>query len=145
MSLRFQISPSFCVACFKSITTTTDAVSKNSEKIQKFNKFLTRLLGDGWAENKNLLQNNHAYITCEECNFTLDSFCELYHQIKCLELQLDLKLDKLMGIVKSSDGVTSKLTTVNKVLQLVFQDDIAKIEETLNEIKMIRQNIIKAG
>lgn len=135
MSSTSQVLPCFCVVCLKSIDLPTcwQENSKNSEKINTFIKFLTRFVGNLEADYRKLLKNNYAYFTCEECDLTIKSFCEIYNQIKCLELQLDLKLDKLVRKVKYSNTATNQL------------HDIEKGDKCQKEIQMIRQTIIKAG
>ncbi len=146
MSLQ-QSSTRFCLFFYKGISS-GGKIRDNLHEIKRFLKILSRLLCTETIDNEFPIKTNHAnglLNCCKECEIIIVSFCELYNQIKCLELKLDAKLDRLVGKVEVSNKIPSRWMNVKKALQLTFQDDINKIHESRDGLIKIRQGVIKSG
>lgn len=64
--------------------------------------------------------------------------------MKLLELQLDLKLDKLVGNLEEANRVPTRWIHLNKVLDETFSRDLVNRKRSQNVIREMRQNIVKA-
>lgn len=134
-----------CIFCYKSILI-YERPNKSSNTVEKFTKLLARFVND----KNNVLWTlislfpSSKLKCCKDCENLVDSFCRIYHEIKCLELKLLLKLDTLMNVMKSADKVPSRVNTLKKSFQL----ELNKVEVTTNQderlenFQILRKEII---
>lgn len=146
-----SLSPQhICLLCNRSndfLSCTTDS----SGNIGKFIKFFQRFTEIGYFEkyfsHEKLLDNDFGALvnTCEECSLVIDQFCEIYHQLKCFEIQLEWKLNKLVEVVKLGVKVSPRISSLDKVLEERFKNDLPKISKKHELLMPFRQYIIKTG
>lgn len=90
---------------------------------------------------------------CENCGVIVDSFCEVFRQLKTLQLQLEWKLESVVDIMNLANRVPSRLARVRKALleRAVGGQDPEGLEEEMGRkladeklkgIKRIRQQLI---
>lgn len=125
-----KLSNQLCIYCYKPAAFTEDNElnkTENEHTIHKqFLKFLFRIL--------NLYDStfSKAQFTncCSDCLGILKTFCDLYHQIKCIELKLNWQVDKLLNVIRWADRVPSRLkyfqTTNNFGSKVKFRKDIKR-------------------
>ncbi len=145
--------PTFCLFCYKSVSSDVESAD-NLESIKHFVNQLFRFVGGGkCSDNAEIIEqdinkftlNSELLNCCEECKITIAEFSQVYHQLKCLELQLDLKLDKLLGVIELSSKIPKRWTNIRKTLEQTMEGNIKKVERNQSLIKGIRQQIIKSG
>lgn len=133
-----QIAQSFCLFCYKS----THSFPESADYLQDVKKFVKNLFsfvgGRTSTENAGLVEqhinelsfHSDLFNCCAECKLIIDEFCQLYHQLKCLELKLDWKLDNILGIVDLSSGRPNRWTKIRKAMEQEpnMAGNIGKIE-----------------
>lgn len=101
-----------CTFCYKSVSRTENKErEKNKELCTKFYKQLSSFVNTSLSF-KLLCE----IVCCTDCELLINEFCEINHKIKCLELQLQWKLDTLTKVMKLADKVPSRV----KILQQSF-------------------------
>lgn len=143
---------SVCVFCYRNSTSPANTTNTGL-LIKRFVKFVDRFVYNG-KDNKLFKQtemvmaeipSDNLLNSCEDCKSLLESFCEDYHKIKCLELQLDWKLSKLGKIIKLASLVPSRRSVLNKHLDDIFVHDKDVKERSFKSIKIFRKTVTKAG
>ncbi len=152
MSLS-KTSPTFCVFCYRNNNSLVNNESKNTS-IKRFVKLVGRFVYTG--KHNRLCDSieeifaleipcDNLWNSCEDCKLIIESFCETYHELKCLEMKLEWKLDKLGKIIKQANMVPSRLSQVNKVLDEFFKNDKENREKCHRSMNKFRKSISKAG
>ncbi len=151
--MSLQKLDTFCIFCYKNITC-TEQITSDVERVNKFTKLLGRFVGygaSGVPDNPLAEQDVHGSLStllfkrCQNCEKITDQFCEHYHQLKLLELQLDLKLNKLKEILEHADKVPTRWIHLNKILEQTYPKDLLNKRLAQNAIRDLRQNVVKAG
>jgi len=73
--------------------------------LDKFCVALKRFVGE--SQHVSLLQSSLGY--CRDCEYLVSDFCNVYHEMKCLELQLYSKLKILESVMNMADRVPSRV------------------------------------
>ncbi len=136
----------FCIFCYKAVNCTKQTTS-STDSLKKFMTLLSRFLG--WSKTEKLIAKNveHKLLfkSCKDCSKIAHQFCEQYHQLMLLELQLDLKLDKLVRKLEHANKVPTRWMHLNKVLEKTFPNDLEMRKQSQNDIREFRQSVAKAG
>ncbi|CAL8130020.1 unnamed protein product [Orchesella dallaii] len=111
MSLTCEI----CIFCYRdSSLYCSNNVNDNEElgnriTLNRFVKLAERWLKTNLPLHDTVAEHgNGIFGTCEDCKFVVDSFCKLYHEWKCLELEVEWRLQKLCSVMKCADRVSSR-------------------------------------
>lgn len=116
-----------CIICFKSFIKTGEQCSSNlSHLLRRFFTVLERYFGRKISQDKleSLLQqvcdeknDTHAVglSCCTDCSKVVKSLCDLYHEMKCLELKLLWKFRTLKTVIKSGGRVPARLKILKEV------------------------------
>jgi len=144
-----QEAQTACIFCYRIID--SSEFNDSSGNIKKFVDFLTRL--DDGTSKKLLFERVFSKITsiskilecCTNCCVIIEEFCDIYHQIKCLELKLNWKLDTLGRKIELANRIPKRWVNFNSTLGRTFEDDIGKIEESQDVIAILRSTIVKSG
>lgn len=106
------------------------------KRIQEFSRFLGR-----YSDQKIDLRfcvswdaNNLG--CCSDCLALTNEFCRVYHQIKCMELQLEWNLERIVQIIRKAGRVPSR---VKRFRHVVGDSDV------VNMIKALRQTVVTTG
>ncbi len=102
-------APNLCIFCLKSIPQESYHNSdQNTGKVDKFCVSLSRLL-----ECKNMNKiiaissslSVSSFSSCENCETIIAQLSSIYHELKCLELQLFGKLENLEKVMNLADKI----------------------------------------
>ncbi|CAL8130022.1 unnamed protein product [Orchesella dallaii] len=111
MSLTCEI----CIFCYRERSLgCSNNVNHNEElgnriTLNRFVELAKRLLNTNLPpHDTGAKHGNGIFGTCEDCKFVVDSFCKLYHEWKCLELEVEWRLNKLCNVMKCADRVSSR-------------------------------------
>lgn len=143
MSSSQQLS-SFCVFCLKSVQ------SENTSLIFKYLTCLKRFISEKLLEKLLCEIDKETHCKqlvkcCVDCQSLLEAFCEMYSELKHLELQLEWKLTQLIRIMKLASKVPVRVSNLNRTLENTFPSDRQKSEDTQKLIQNLRQHVIKKG
>lgn len=100
-----------CTFCFKQVCFTK--YEDNLEKVEtgkKFYKNLQRLVKD---KSSCLILSSEA-VFCRDCEFLASEFCDIYHQVKCLKLQLQWKLEKMTRVMELAERVPTRFKSLKE-------------------------------
>ncbi len=138
----------FCLFCYRTFDHSVKT-EESSKDVQKFVRFLNRFVKCRDIEQCTFpdnLQAIHTFLRyCNSCKKTIDKFCEIYHNLKLLELKLDLKLNRLVDKIDHANKIPTRWLSLNKILEEVFPNDKERQAECQNGIRSLRQNVVKAG
>ncbi|CAL8130046.1 unnamed protein product [Orchesella dallaii] len=116
---------SVCLFCYRDssslpfeVNGNSDAGLKGKGNLDKFVELAQRWLetnlplhsngNGGKEEEKQEPKAKEGFAACENCLFAVNSFCKLYHEWKCLELEVEWRLSKLCNVIKQADRVRSR-------------------------------------
>ncbi len=148
-----KTSSSFCVFCYRSNTTSVNKINKDV-LIKSFVKFVNRFVGSDKQNNifnrvketfASEIPSDNLLNSCDECKLIVKSFCEGYHELKCLEMQLEWKLDKLGRIIQLANLVPSRLSHVKRVFNDVSKQDQDAGQKSHRTMIKFRRAITKAS
>lgn len=116
-----------CTFCCKVVKASAyDSVAKQ-QHVEKLEQFLTNLERYLEIRTNSLklfrqeLENNNVsacrYIVCANCESVLTEFCDIYHQIKTLELKAQWKVDTLLSIMKQANRVPCRTKILKQILE----------------------------
>lgn len=109
-------------------STTTDL----SCEIRKFIKLLRRFIEDDSNENKilveSLLESEYSNLLnwCEKCFSAVDQFSKLFHELKCLEMQLEWRLGELIKRIELGSKLPPRTFNFGKLLNETFKNNTKK-------------------
>lgn len=143
-----KTSSQFCLFCYKIFDDST-RTAVAAHDIKKFLTFLGRF-SNCQNNEQEILSGSVCGISkflncCSSCKKIIKEYCEIYDKMKLLELQLDLKLNKLVEKINYANKVPTRWISLNKILEEFFQNDLGKQDDCQKFIRSFRQNIVKAG
>lgn len=103
-----------CTFCYKSVP---DDYKNKGNKVNQFCELLRRFVSDYRLKTSNVSMCASLLECCKDCEYLVNEFCEVYHQIKCLELQLYFKLKTLEEVMKMADRVPARLKLVKQFFE----------------------------
>ncbi|CAL8098735.1 unnamed protein product [Orchesella dallaii] len=89
-----------CSFCCKEQPSMVSYSEEDGVDLRRFFKLLERL--SGFHETEKHRDRNLAVKTCVNCLLIMKSFCDMYHEWKCLEMKLDSELTKLRNVMKKN-------------------------------------------
>ncbi len=142
----------FCLFCYKTIQPNDETI-ESSNKIKTFFNQVNQFVKNGQTSSpivpvallKKLSFVDNLLNCCTQCKENIEGFFEKYEQLKILEMELDWKLDKLMGEINNSNVLLSRCMHVDKILMNTFQSDLETKNGGRILIKELRQCVVKAG
>ncbi|CAL8130028.1 unnamed protein product [Orchesella dallaii] len=106
MSLTCEI----CIFCYREKSLDCDNDNEKLGKGITLNRFVElaeRCLKTNFPlHDIGTEHGNGIFGICQDCQFVEDSFCKLYHEWKCLELEVEWRLNKLCRVMKCADRVS---------------------------------------
>lgn len=150
--VSLEKSARFCVFCYRSGNHSTKTLAE-SKNLNLFIKLIERFNGQSDTKHKTemqldqLLQLSLSNLLgcCEGCLVTVNGFCDIYHQFKSLEMQLEWKIDRLVNTIKLANRVPSRISQVIKMLQT--DNKIGLPDKTkngkLNVVRTFRHGLVK--
>lgn len=112
-----------CLFCLRKACTfgNSNILKENLLKIKAFTNMLDRFVRCSTKEREKLVEQlDMEYILlscCNDCLILINGFCEYYHQFKCLELELEWKIWKLVRIMTLANKVPSRIIQLNNALE----------------------------
>ncbi|ODM93430.1 Gastrula zinc finger protein XlCGF48.2 [Orchesella cincta] len=88
-----------CSFCYKNVDEGELEKEEVDEVLAKFVKLARRYFGGKEMEHLVKLES------CPQCFKVVTSFCDLYHQLKCIELEMEWRVSKLKEVMSSADKV----------------------------------------
>lgn len=82
---------------------------------------------------------------CAGCSSAVDQFCKLFHELKCLKLQLELKLGGIIKRIKLGGTLPSSTFHFEKLLEETLKNDELKLCEGQILLKTFRESKIQTG
>jgi len=141
---NFRRSPSFCFICYKTIEI-SNKTRKNLDNIEKFVKIVTQFAGTHVYPLCDLVDGRKLLECCRGCRNNIETFCNIYDQIKLQEMNLASIIDKIGEKIKYGDKLSTRCTYVSRLLENIFGDDLGKRVESQYRISKFRQCILEIG
>ncbi|CAL8098598.1 unnamed protein product [Orchesella dallaii] len=94
-----------CSFCYQNVDEDENVLEKEeaNEVLSKFRKLVSRCFAMGRKREEEFSQVKLE--SCPDCLTIVTSFCDLYHQLKCLELEVEWRLSRLKKVMSLADGV----------------------------------------
>lgn len=81
--------------------------------------------------------------SCVECKNLVVTVCEMYHEIKCLELKMIWRLETFRTVIRSGGRVPSRMKILKETCDKLDKDKDGPVPETFDRIKKFRRELIK--
>ncbi|CAL8143446.1 unnamed protein product [Orchesella dallaii] len=114
-----------CFLCYKP-TSEKDELQYRNLKKSSDTKFLLLLLRHLKLDPKSEVLSN-AFVCCEDCAMLGKSFCDLFFQLECIQLQLNSKLQRLYDGMLYAGRIPSRV--------IAFRTQFENLDENKEEIK----------
>ncbi len=142
----------FCTFCYEPFTSSDECIN-STNNIKLFIKVVSSYLGDDkldkWFSeiysNEKRQGTDIILKTCDECDTFVNNICEIYQQLKDLELKLDWNFKKLMDQTSSVCFLSIKRLFLRRALGDVFKSDLGRLGLCFEMLRKLHYIVTDAG
>jgi len=130
---------SLCIFCYKPSSLQYLSEDQNDYQEGNFLELFTRYIHLPQEHFEKVPTTE--IIFCENCAVTVNSFCDSYHKLELIQLEISSQVYKLLGTMKSADKSPYRVSLFQKQLDSSPANSIKKLRREL--ISHCRFDILK--
>lgn len=122
-----------CLFCYKSISPEYHN-AQNRAEVNKFCTNLTRLLNSSSKKETSsfALSSKSSFGSCGDCEILITQVSHIYHELKCLELKLFWKVERLGKVMNFADKLPSRVAHMTQHFKS-DNSESARIDNTIQK------------
>ncbi|CAL8112078.1 unnamed protein product [Orchesella dallaii] len=121
-----------CTFCFKAVNYCSENESKDRLLFKRFIDLVQRYFGKNFELKAGVLDELES---CQDCDFLIKTFCDFYNELRGLELQLELKVQKMLEVVTAAEKVPSSTRLAKEKLERREQVGDGSLYEVVCEFR----------